>query len=773
MKIKTILVAGVCLWSMVGLTACGGGGGSTATANNSVDTAGSDNTSGGNTGSDNTGSDNTSGGNTGSDNTGSDNTSGGNAGSDNTGSDNTGSDNTGGETAPVGFIEGTVASDVTDINACQLYLYDQDVTQFADAFDQNHASFQMPASGITGEAPIGTSAISVTGRYSFDNVATGSYQLVLSCIVGQDVQDESQLVDDPIQYQGHIIPNPAGIIPNKVTITVTANGTVQENFTDSRVKPVIDDKADVIVKADMTDLNSRNADLHDIWSTLNRIAPTNGVVVIDGMKVNTIRMLGGIMKKDADGNKVPDYEYDTAKYNEQTKQYEYNFQPLIERINAIVDKGKNLHQIVLDQPSWAFQTGHQFIPDDQPYDGVSFKESQRISHYGNSLPPKDKVAYNAFLQATMNRLIAEYGEEKVLSWRFRIGTEIETPDHWYGSEQDFVEHFANSVNAIRTVLPNAIIGLHTRTPGFVYKNGTVTNYKGEPIKSFANALIEYCADNNIKYDFWGVSDYPFINNASTRDPKTKYEQFFKPLVDHPKWQQGTIIDIEEYSVITKMGFVPPHYAYITSDSPQADTFNIALTDEFYQHDVHQVFQWGLRNGDKPWPVDIFATMLGQPRINAEVNAESVGSIVVTDLSDKSIQAVTYHYDPKNLETKNDRDVKLSFNVDQPVGTPFYYRKKLTAPEHHAYHNFMQQTNSAGWLKSGKGFDKYGSPHIVLNDAGIIEWDKYQFNNPTRWTQWQASITVARTDGKTGSQVIIDSTLPLFSYEKTDIKWSNN
>ncbi|MGJ8691799.1 MAG: GH39 family glycosyl hydrolase [Thalassotalea sp.] len=755
MNIKTILVTGICLWSMVGLTACGGGDGSIPPQEN------------------------TGGNNTGGDNTGGDNTGGDSTGGDNTGGDNTGGDNTGVDTTPVGHIAGTVSSEVTDIKVCQLYLYDNAVTNFVDAFDQNHASFITPGAPITGTAPISTSAIAANGSYRFENIDAGSYKLVLNCIVGQDIQDESQLVDDPIQYDGHTIPNPAGITPNTLAITVTTDATSNNDFVDSRVKPVVDDTIDVIVKADITDLDNHNADLHDMWGTVNRISPIYGVVAINGLKANIVRMLGGINKKDANGKNVPDLAYDTATYNEITNKYEYNFQSLVTRINRIINnteshKINDLFQIVLDQPPWAFQHGHQFIADDQPYDGVSFKESQRVSIYGNSLPPKDKVAYNEFLQSTMNHLVAEYGESTVLSWRFRIGSEIETPDHWYGSEQDFIEHFANSVNAIRAVLPNAKIGLHTRSPNFLYRNGTVTNYKGEKIASFASALIEYCADNNIKYDFWGLSDYPFITDANTRDPKTKYEHLFKALVDHPKWQQGTVIDVEEYSVITKMGGIP-NAAYVTTESPQGDTFNVALTDEFYQNNVDQIFQWGQRSGDRAWSAEVFTTMVGKPRISTEINADTVGSVVVSDLNDDSIQAVTYHYDPQDLEVIKDRNVKLAFNIDKPEGTTFYYRKKLSAPEHHAFYTFMKSPSASTWLKEGntKIYNKYGAPNIVLNDAGAAQWASYQNANPSAWTQWQSDSTIARTDGESGSQVNVSSVLPLFSFEKIEIKWTAN
>lgn len=236
-----------------------------------------------------------------------------------------------------------------------------------------------------------------------------------------------------------------------------------------------------------------------------------------------------------------------------------------------------------------------------------------------------------------------------------------------------------------------------------------------------------------------------------------------------------MIDVREYSVITKMGGVPG-YAFITSDSPQADTFNVGLTDEFIKQGVNQVFQWGLRKGDKPWRIEVFANMIGQPRVATTImNAkdeivDTVGSIVVSNLADNCIQAVIYHYDPKDLEAVNTRQVSLSFAVDKPAGTSFSYRKKLAAPEHHAFNSFMKHSQASTWLINTRGYDKYGNPDIVLNATGKAEWDKYQHTNHSQWTLWQTANTVARTDGKAGSLIMIDSELPLFSYEKTEFKF---
>jgi hypothetical protein len=555
---------------------------------------------------------------------------------------------------------------------------------------------------------------------------------------------------------------------------ITPANTISSNMQLPIDKPV----ADVVIRADITDPSAFQPKLYDMWNTINRIAPKNGVSAIDGLHINTVRMLGGITKKDSEGNKVPDLEYDTATYNPQTNSYEYNFTPLTDRIDTIIKQGGKLFQIVLDQPPWAFQTGHTFIPGDD-FDGINFLEKQRVSHYGNSLPPKDMVAYNEFLQAMMKHLLVEYGTEQVLSWRFRIGTEIETPDHWYGTEADFLAHFGNSVNAIRAVLPNAIIGLHTRAPNFIYRNGTVTNYKFEPIKSFASALIEYSHKNNIQYDFWGISDYPFINNADTRDPRTKYDSFFKDLVEHPQWQTDAIVDIQEYSVITRMGFVAPIYAYITSQTPHADTFNVALTSEFYKNNIQQIFQWGLRSGDKPWFVEAFTSMVNQPRVLANVTTQNgkqvnnVDSIIVTDPNDNKITSITYHYDPRDLEATNNQEITQSFKTGFPAGTTYYYRKKLAAPEHHAFYTFMTLPNATSWLRTDKAyFTKYGNPDIDLNEAGKAQWQAYLHNNPSSWTRWESGTTVALDNNQESSLINLNSTLPLFSFEKTEIKWSN-
>lgn len=177
--------------------------------------------------------------------------------------------------------------------------------------------------------------------------------------------------------------------------------------------------AQVQMSTDFTDDANKKEPLHNIWSIANRISPKNGSNIRPGLKMNIVRMIGGI-KKTVNGQNVKDLDFDTCLYDSINNVYVYRFERLTERLDKILNSQTEIHQIVLDQPSWAFQHGYTFIPTGTR-DNVNFREDEQISIYGNSLPPADKQAYHDYIKALMTHLVATYGEEKVLSWRFRVG----------------------------------------------------------------------------------------------------------------------------------------------------------------------------------------------------------------------------------------------------------------------------------------------------------------------------------------------------------------
>ncbi|PQJ72647.1 InlB B-repeat-containing protein [Polaribacter butkevichii] len=534
--------------------------------------------------------------------------------------------------------------------------------------------------------------------------------------------------------------------------------------------------AQVTLSTDFTNSNKEKKALSNIWTVANRISPTTGAGVRPDIDVNLIRMIGGINKK-VNGVNVPDLSFDTVAYDEATGTYVYNWTPLISRMNRIVNSNTKIYQLVLDQVPWAFQHGYTFIPEGT-FDGVNFREDEKVTIYGNSLPPFDKVAYFNYIKALMQKLIDTYGIETVASWRLRIGSEIETPDHWKGTEQDFIEHFANTVKAVREVLPNAIIGLHTREPDFVFKNGTIKNYKGETIKSFANGLINYCYDNNITYNFWGISDYILINNATSRKVTEKYNTLFEPLKENPKWNKNATLDIMEYSVVTSMQPpVPDGKGTLSCVTSHTSLVNLGLAHVFYKNEengLEKIFRWGQRpESSDPIAIEVLKSMEGKIRYETDLSGEPLLFVNEFDaIFSKSelkneFDVLVYNYTPKTLNYFDAEAVTISFKADVPVGTTLYYQDAIYGKDQNAFQNFLENEPASGWVKSG--WDRKADPSRSLNEAGAAAWSTFVNPNPYKFNDWKSITTTAPVDGTQGSVITIKTDLPSFSFRKFEIR----
>jgi len=533
-------------------------------------------------------------------------------------------------------------------------------------------------------------------------------------------------------------------------------------------------KAQVSVSTDFTDENLKKEALHNIWTVANRISPLTGGGVRDGIAINTVRMIGGINKK-VNGEKVPYPEFDPCTYDSASNTYIYNWAPLKSRIDAILNRGTRIHQIVLDQPPWAFQYGYEFIPEGTR-DSIHFREDERVTGYGNSLPPADKEAYHDFIRALMEELIATYGQSMVESWRFRVGSEIETPDHWKGSKQDFIEHYANTEKAVRSVLPGAKVGLHTREPNFIYKQGTVLNYKGEIISSFAKDLIEYCFDNNVTYDFWGVSDYVLINSKEDRDISQRYETLVAPLVNHPKWNPDATIDIMEYKIVTSMK--PPDggstLACVTSHT---EVYHIALANLFYKNKskgLDQVFRWNQRpNSTDPPGIEAVNSMTGKVHYHTElsgtpaVSGNLIDAIFSSDEASDEFDVLLYNYNAGSLNSQAEEDVTLTFATALPAGTTFYYRNLTYGEKQNSLQNFLEDEPASGWIK--EGFDRKGDPSRTLNEAGAAAWALYENPGPYKFSEWKNVTSAPRSDGGEGSVISLTTQLPSFAFKKFEFR----
>ena len=532
--------------------------------------------------------------------------------------------------------------------------------------------------------------------------------------------------------------------------------------------------AQVKVSTDFTDDTKKNEALHNIWTIANRISPKNGSNIRPGIKMNIVRMIGGI-NKTVNGENVKDLDFDTCLYDSINNVYVYKFERLTDRLDKILNSQTEIHQIVLDQPSWAFQHGYTFIPAGTR-DNVNFREDEQISIYGNSLPPANKQAYHDYIKALITHLVATYGEQKVLSWRFRVGSEIETPDHWFGTKQDFIEHYENTEKAVRAVLPNAVIGLHTRAPDFLYKNGSVLNYKGEPFASFAEDLIEYCADNNVRYDFWGVSDYVVIGNSNLRNMKGKYDHLFADLVNHPKWNSNATIDLMEYNTVTTMQGADGK-GTIPAETSHAEIVELYFSNIFYKNrdkGLELIYRWNNRTGSQEAPaisalnsmndkVLYTTTISGTP----QTSTNDIDAIFSRKENAKEFDVLVYNYNNNSLTYRNTENINVSFSTELPENTNLYYRSIAYSKDNNKLQNFLDDNSGLGYVKSG--FDEKGDPNRIFTEAGLAAYQAYENPNPHKYTEWKSIVTTARNDGKSGSIISVDTEIPSFAFEKIEVR----
>ena len=533
-------------------------------------------------------------------------------------------------------------------------------------------------------------------------------------------------------------------------------------------------EAQVTLSTDFTDNAKQNEPLHNIWSVANRISPKNGSNIRPGLKMNTVRMIGGI-KKVVDGKDVKDLDFDTCLYDSINNKYVYRFEPLIDRLNKIINSQTELLQIVLDQPSWAFQHGYTFIPTGTR-DNVNFREDEQISIYGNSLPPADKQAYHDYIKALMTKLVETYGEAQVLSWRFRIGSEIETPDHWFGTKQDFIEHFENTEQAIRAVLPEAIVGLHTRAPDFVFKNGTVLNYKGEPFASFAEDLITYAFDNNLRYDFWGISDYVIIGNSNLRNMRTKFDKLFGGLVNHPKWNSNATIDLMEYATVTTMNGADGR-GFINAETTHAEIVELSFSNIYYKNKdkgLDLIYRWGNRTGSQDPPaITALNSMNGKIHYASDVSgtpntsSNDIDAFFAKNETAAEYDILIYNYNGSSLTYRTNETVNVEFDSELPAGTTLYYRSLSYNETNNKLQNFLQDNAGLGYVKSG--FNNRGSADRILTEAGLVAYEAYTNPNPHEYTDWKSIVTIPREDGGVGSKINTTTELGSFAFEKFEFR----
>lgn len=484
-------------------------------------------------------------------------------------------------------------------------------------------------------------------------------------------------------------------------------------------------------------------------------------------KVNTVRMLGGWYNQDLTGDT---YQWDGEKYV-------YNFAAATQRIDSWIDNDWDIFQIVLDNPPWAFQRGHTFV--EEP-DGAHYLKKDKVGVYGNGLPPNDAKAWNKYIQDFITHLIERYGKERVASWRFRVGSEIDTrPQHWAATREEFFDHYSNTVAAIKTVLPRAKVGAHFREASHKSK---YVDYTGNKENAYAPYFITWAKQNKVPYDFLAISYYPHITHPHEMDMDKVYANQVAPILEHADYNPEASFEIHEYKFIVKM----KRAGFVSVATSHNSAFFAMLSKMMLKQNIKEVFQWGnMRDGSySPEAMTQLAlhSMLGNTVFenattsDRTVQGNRIDGIFSVRKEGEGMDVLTFNFNNKNVSYLKPEPLTLAMKVDKPAGTRFQYRvaqiDRYTNIEQQFFNDFpkaMIVESQGGWRKADA--HPTASVHNALNEEGQSVFhknrDKYGKMDSLNWSEWQEG----KTEGiSQHSDVIIQSLIPSFTVQKYEVRW---
>lgn len=308
---------------------------------------------------------------------------------------------------------------------------------------------------------------------------------------------------------------------------------------------------------DFTNSTNRLKTIQYHWNTYNSISPINSFRLMSGPyeRVNVVRPLGGKYDRKTGMKLISE---DTYKWD--GEKYYYDWEPLKKIINNVINKTE-LYQLVLDNPSWAFQRG------------LNLEEKDSFDTYGNPWAPNDAVAWANYIKAMLHELIKTYGREKVGKWRYCIGREIGTPGHWRSGETAFFEHYKNTEKVIREVLPEAQVGTHLLW--------------GSDRNSYGQKFIPWSKANGAKYDFLGISYYPKYTSIKSVSMDSVYKRDIAPLIELPEWNKKASFEIHEYALIEAM----VNHQAIRAPVLHRNIFPLMMAKLLYEKNLGDVFVW--------------------------------------------------------------------------------------------------------------------------------------------------------------------------------------
>jgi len=266
------------------------------------------------------------------------------------------------------------------------------------------------------------------------------------------------------------------------------------------------------------------------------------------------------------------------------------------------------------------------------------------NRYGNSMPPKDFKVWSSYVRQLVRTLVEQFGADEVKKWRFRVGTEPDLLDqHWSGTKEDYLAHYDHTVQAVTSIIPDAIIG-----PGNII----------DPIKkwkwdNWGVQIIDHCATGtNYATGKVGTPLHFFSTSYYTSVGKTdqRFEQVINlirgKLKQYPQFA-GVPAEIQEFGILSENG------QWIVGDGTEfGGSWMAHFADKINTLGVPRVYQWEWNSNkgkgiDTPvnHVMDRLEEMVGGVRLRTTVSSSNemdhVGCIAIA--KDGSLDLMVFRH----------------------------------------------------------------------------------------------------------------------------------
>ena len=268
------------------------------------------------------------------------------------------------------------------------------------------------------------------------------------------------------------------------------------------------------------------------------------------------------------------------------------------------------------------------------------------------------------------------------------------------------------------MLPDARVGSH-----FLWQSSN---------NPWARDFIEFCAENNVPYNFVGVSYYPIWNQASRTNFDQVYRVDFGSITSDPNWNQNAKLQLHEFALIERFedgggDFVDPPEEHLNS-------FLVGLTRMAWTNDIGEIFLWD--TGGQY--THAFNELRGLVRNRLYTNARSgtapantfVNATFTQDESNDRYQVMAYNY-TSNVTVNSGRGNPVRINiratVDAPPGSTFRWRTRTFIPGSNNSGRVEQSSFRTG-TTTGNGNNSLISLTTRVNG---FSWTLYEFEITNR------------------------------------------